>query len=44
VIQGAISIRLYFLLDRLSEEWIQGLVRLLLRGIGQRRGTGKTKR
>lgn len=44
VIQGAISIRLYFLLDRLSEEWIQGLVRLLLQGIGQGRGAGKTKR
>jgi AcrR family transcriptional regulator len=34
VIQGAISIRLYFLLDRLSEDWIRGLVQLLLRGLG----------
>ncbi len=34
VIQGAISIRLYFLLDRLSEKWVRGLVRMLLRGMG----------
>lgn len=34
VIQGAISIRLYFLLDRLREDWIRGLVQLLLRGLG----------
>ncbi len=33
VIQGAISIRLYFLLDRLREEWIRGLVQLLLHGL-----------
>ena len=34
VIQGAISIRLYFLLDRLTEDWIRGLVHLLLHGLG----------
>ena len=39
VIQGAIAIRLYFLLDRLSEEWIRGLVRLLLDGIGKKKTT-----
>lgn len=32
MIQGAISIRLYFLLDQLSETWIRGLVCLLLNG------------
>lgn len=32
VIQGAITVRLYFLLDVLSEAWIRKLVRLVLRG------------
>lgn len=36
VIQGAVSIRLYFLLDQLSEAWIRGLVRLLLDGTNRR--------
>ncbi len=36
VIQGAISIRLYFLLDPLRDEWIRGLVQLLLNGFGRR--------
>lgn len=35
-IQGAISIRLYFLLDTLSKEWIRGLIRLLLDGVRAR--------
>jgi AcrR family transcriptional regulator len=39
-IQGAISIRLYFLLDELSDDWIRGLVDLLLKGVG----TKKTRR
>lgn len=34
VIQGAISIRLYFLLDELREDWIRGLAALLLSGLG----------
>jgi AcrR family transcriptional regulator len=34
VIQGAISIHLYFLLQPLSDDWIRGLVRLLINGIG----------
>lgn len=34
VIQGAISIRLYFLLDQLREEWVRGLVKMLLLGMG----------
>lgn len=37
VIQGAISIRVYFLLDPLTDDWIAGLVRLLIHGIGGRR-------
>ncbi|WP_169518345.1 TetR/AcrR family transcriptional regulator [Solimonas variicoloris] len=37
VIQGAISIRLYFLFDALSEDWIRKLVRLLLDGVRPRR-------
>lgn len=40
VIQGAISIRLYFLLDRLSETWMRGLVRLLLDGAHRRPAPG----
>lgn len=34
VIQGAISIRLYFLLDQLRAEWVRGLVKMLLLGMG----------
>ena len=41
VIQGAIAIRQYFLLEELSAEWIRGLVGLLLHGIGK--GIGKRK-
>lgn len=37
VIQGAISIRQHFLLAPLSDEWIRGLVQLLLNGIGSRK-------
>ncbi|MEQ1439024.1 TetR/AcrR family transcriptional regulator [Fontimonas sp. SYSU GA230001] len=37
VIQGAIAIRQYFLLDELTDDWIRGLVGLLLHGIGQRK-------
>src|SRR3546814_2581823 len=37
VIQGAISIRLYFLLDALSTDWIHGLVQLLLDGISKKK-------
>lgn len=33
VIQGAISIRLYFLLDQLSEDWVRSLVKMLLLGM-----------
>lgn len=36
-IQGAISIRLYFLLGTLSDDWIHGLVQLLLNGIGKKK-------
>lgn len=44
VIQGAISIRLYFLLDRLSEDWMRSLVRLLLRGLGVAAAVGPKRR
>lgn len=37
VIQGAISIRQHFLLAPLSDEWIRGLVKLLLNGIGSKK-------
>lgn len=33
VIQGAVAIRLYFLLDTLSETWIRRLVRLVIAGL-----------
>lgn len=33
VIQGAIAIRLYFLLDTLDERWIRALVQLLIHGL-----------
>lgn len=36
-IQGAIAIRLYFLLDTLSDDWIHGLVQLLLNGTGRKK-------
>lgn len=36
-IQGAIAIRLYFLLDTLSDDWIHGLVQLLLDGTGKKK-------
>jgi AcrR family transcriptional regulator len=34
IIQGAIAIRLYFLLDRITETWIRKLVRVVLKGLG----------
>lgn len=34
VIQGAVAIRQYFLLEQLTDDWVRGLVGLLLRGIG----------
>lgn len=37
VIQGAIAIRLYFLLDRLTDAWISDLVQLVLAGVARRR-------
>lgn len=39
IIQGAIAIRQYFLLEPLGEPWVRGLVRVLLDGIG-----GKARR
>lgn len=36
VIQGAIAIRSYFLLDELKPAWIRQLVQLVISGIGQR--------
>lgn len=40
VIQGAIAIRMYFLLDKLDERWIRGLVQLLMAGL---RGPPQTR-
>ncbi|SEP89940.1 transcriptional regulator, TetR family [Solimonas aquatica] len=40
VIQGAIAIRMYFLLDKLDERWIRGLVQLLMEGL---RGPPQTR-
>jgi hypothetical protein len=37
VIQGAIAIRLHFLLDRLFDDWIRKLVKLVMSGIGQKK-------
>jgi AcrR family transcriptional regulator len=37
IIQGAIAIRLYFLLDRLTDRWIRKLVQVVLQGIAKRR-------
>lgn len=39
VIQGAIAIRLYFLLDQLSDAWIRKLVRLVMDGIAAKHST-----
>jgi AcrR family transcriptional regulator len=46
VIQGAILIRMYFLLDQLSPRWIRGLVQLLHRGFAdapERRSRRRTR-
>ncbi len=37
VLQGAIAIRLYFLLDPVTEDWTRGLVRLIRDGAARRR-------
>jgi AcrR family transcriptional regulator len=44
VIQGAISIRLYFLLDQLREQWVRGLVKMLLLGMGATPAPASKKR
>ncbi|MFA5941784.1 MAG: TetR/AcrR family transcriptional regulator [Sinimarinibacterium sp.] len=44
VLQGAIAIRQYFLLDELTDKWIRGLVGLLLDGIGPRKTVRHRKR
>ncbi|MDD3765232.1 MAG: TetR/AcrR family transcriptional regulator [Nevskiales bacterium] len=36
VLQGAIAIRLYFLLDQVTEDWIRSLVQLIRDGAGRR--------
>jgi len=38
LIQGAVAIRLYFLLDTLSQEWIEKLVHTVLQGLKVRAG------